>query len=53
MDDTTNTFSIIFIDLYAGLIGTSTSYYNTLIDNGMIRIDYEFYNLPEGISGYI
>ncbi|MGF7117584.1 chitobiase/beta-hexosaminidase C-terminal domain-containing protein [Methanobacterium oryzae] len=48
MDDTTNTFSIIFIDLYAGLIGTSTSYYNQLIDNGMIRIDYEFYNLPEG-----
>ncbi len=48
MDDTTNTFSIMFVDLYAGLIGTSTSYYNTLIDNGMIRIDYEFYNLPEG-----
>ena len=48
MDDTTNTFSIIFIDLYAGLIGTNTPYYSSLIDNGMIRIDYEFYNLPEG-----
>lgn len=48
MDDAENTFNILFIDLYAGLIGTGTSYYNTLIDNGMIRIDYEFYNLPEG-----
>ncbi len=48
MTNSSNTFNIIFIDLWAGLIGTSTSYYNTLIDNGMIEVNYTFYNLPEG-----
>ena len=48
MEETGNTFNIIFIDLWAGILGPNTSYYNSLIDHGMIKIDYEIYNLPEG-----
>jgi len=47
----TNTFSIMFIDLWAGFVGPNTrSLYPdyTFIDNGMIKITYEFFNLPEG-----
>jgi PKD repeat protein len=47
----TNTFNIMFIDLWAGFIGPNTrSLYPdyTFIDNGMIKINYEFFNLPEG-----
>ncbi|WP_300426116.1 chitobiase/beta-hexosaminidase C-terminal domain-containing protein [Methanobacterium sp.] len=47
----TNTFNIMFIDLWAGFIGPNTrSLYPdyTFIDNGMIKITYEFFNLPEG-----
>lgn len=48
MDDTGNKFNIMFIDLWSGILGPNTSYYNTLKDNGMIKVDYEIYNLPEG-----
>jgi uncharacterized repeat protein (TIGR01451 family) len=50
MNDASNSFSIMFIDLYAGSIGTTTlarpEYSGlTLIDNGMIKITYAFENL--------
>lgn len=50
MSDTSNSFSIMFIDLYAGSIGSSTlskpEYAGlTLIDNGMIKVSYAFENL--------
>ncbi len=48
MSNTTNTFNMMFIDLWAGLLGPNAGYSNTLIDNGMIKINYEIYNLPEG-----
>jgi len=38
MDDTNNTFHIMFIDLYAGCLQTG-------IDNGAIRVDYSFNDL--------
>ncbi len=47
MTDTANTFSIMFIDLYAGLL-RSSGYSETLNDLGMIKINYEFLNLPLG-----
>ncbi|GAB6056716.1 hypothetical protein JCM15415_20320 [Methanobacterium movens] len=47
MSDTANTFSIMFIDLYAGLL-RSSGYSETLNDLGMIKINYEFLNLPLG-----
>lgn len=51
--NTENKFTIMFIDLWTGLIGPSTlgtAPYSgiNLIDNGMIKIDYTIYNLPEG-----
>jgi PKD repeat protein len=51
MADTTNTFSVMFIDLNAGIIGPNTidngDGYDgiTLIDNGSIRIEYTLENL--------
>jgi PKD repeat protein len=50
MSDTANTFSILFIDLNAGILGTNTlsspTYIGkTVTDNGTIRIDYTFENL--------
>ena len=51
VSDSSNTFSILFIDLWAGIIGPNTrGLYPgvTFIDNGMIKITYEFFNLPEG-----
>ena len=48
MDDSGNLFSIMFIDLWAGVLGPGTGYTSSLIDQGMIKIDYEIYNLQEG-----
>ncbi len=50
MSDTANTFSILFIDLNAGILGTNTllspTYVGkTVTDNGTIRIDYTLENL--------
>ena len=58
MTDTNNTFSILFVDLYAGIIGTNTlvqglgfpdAVANNLVkDNGMLKVSYIINNLPEG-----
>jgi hypothetical protein len=48
MMNTTNTFNIMLIDLYAGML-KSTNYPGiTLNNNGAIKIDYSFQNLPAG-----
>ncbi|MGF7117585.1 PKD domain-containing protein [Methanobacterium oryzae] len=41
--NTTNTFMIMFIDLYSGILNNST-----LTENGMVKIQYSFENLPQG-----
>ncbi len=46
MNDSFNTFSIIFIDLYAGILKQAN--YAPLIDNGTIKVSYLFQNLPLG-----
>ena len=49
--DSSNTFYIMFVDLWAGLFGNNTRnlYPNTtFIDNGMIKIQYEIENLEDG-----
>jgi PKD repeat protein len=51
MADATNTFSIMFIDLKAGILGTGTLGQSsfagkTVTDNGSIRVEYTFENLP-------
>jgi hypothetical protein len=51
MTDTGNTFSIMFIDLNAGLLGSGTlsqpSFAGQSInDNGAIKVEYSFENLP-------
>ena len=43
MTNSSNTFMIMFIDLYSGILNNST-----LTDNGMVKIEYSFENLPEG-----
>jgi hypothetical protein len=57
--DTANTFRIMMIDLNAGIVGRATlakpEYQGvSLIDNGMIRVDYALENLPTcaAFSGY-
>ena len=39
-------FKLMFIDLKAGLIGTSTPNYTYLEHNGMVRVDYTIYDPP-------
>lgn len=46
MTDTGNTFHIMLIDLYSGILVGSN--YASLIDNGAIKIQYTFQNLPIG-----
>ncbi len=46
MTDSANTFHIMLIDLYAGILVGSN--YASLIDNGAIKIQYTFQNLPVG-----
>ncbi len=46
MTNTTNTFNIMLIDLYAGMLNN-----NDLIDKGTIKIQYSFQNLPIGSLG--
>jgi PKD repeat protein len=51
MSNSSNTFNILFVDLWAGIFGPNTrNLYPgvTFIDNGMIKITYELFNLPEG-----
>jgi PKD repeat protein len=48
MSNTNNMFYILFIDLYAGIIGTSTPGYDTLINNGMLQVNYTINGLPAG-----
>ena len=58
MADTNNTFSIMFVDLYSGILGTGTmsqgagfsqAVANGLVsDNGMIKVNYTINNLPTG-----
>lgn len=45
---TNNTFYIMFVDLYAGIIGTNTPGYDTLINNGMLQVNYTINDLPSG-----
>ena len=40
-------FNLMFIDLKAGLIGTSTPDYTYLEHNGMVKVDYTIYNPPK------
>ncbi|PKL73509.1 MAG: hypothetical protein CVV29_03130 [Methanobacteriales archaeon HGW-Methanobacteriales-2] len=46
MTNTTNTFSILFIDLYAGIL--KSSLYSGLMDNGMIKVQYTIVGLSGG-----
>lgn len=48
MNNATNTFNIMFIDLNAGILNPNNNKYvgQTLIDKGMIKIQYELTNLP-------
>jgi PGF-pre-PGF domain-containing protein len=51
MTDTENTFSIIFIDLNAGILGGGTLNQpsfsgQSVTDNGAIKVEYAFENLP-------
>ena len=39
-------FNLMFIDLKAGVIGTSTPNYTYLENNGMVKVDYTIYNPP-------
>lgn len=41
-----DTFHIIFVDLYAGIIGEGTSYHESLRDNGALQVNYTISNLP-------
>ena len=43
MTNSSNTFMIMFIDLYSGILNNST-----LTENGMVKIEYSFENLPQG-----
>ncbi|WP_319643240.1 PGF-pre-PGF domain-containing protein [Methanovulcanius yangii] len=45
MTDTTDNFSVMFVDLNCGLLHNST-----LTNNGFVQIDYAFTNLPETAS---
>lgn len=44
MNSLTNTFNIILIDLYAGMLNPSS--YPGLINNGTIKVEYSLTNLP-------
>ncbi|WP_292385116.1 PQQ-binding-like beta-propeller repeat protein [Methanoculleus sp. UBA430] len=51
MTDTTNTFSILFIDLNAGILGANALSQpsfagQSVTDNGAIKVEYSFENLP-------
>jgi PGF-pre-PGF domain-containing protein len=51
MTDTENTFSIMFIDLNAGILGANTLSQpsfagQSVTDNGAIKVEYAFENLP-------
>ena len=51
MADTENTFSILFIDLNAGILGVNTLSQpsfsgQSVTDNGAIKVEYSFENLP-------
>lgn len=41
-----DTFHIIFVDLYAGIIGQNTPYYASLTDDGALQVNYTISNLP-------
>jgi hypothetical protein len=46
MADPQNNFSIMFIDLWAGALGSNYEYdYTQLIDNGAVKIQYSFTGL--------
>jgi hypothetical protein len=45
---TGNTFSMIFVDTYVGIVGTGTSGYSDLNHKGTAKIDYSISNLPSG-----
>ncbi|WP_265581908.1 outer membrane protein assembly factor BamB family protein [Methanofollis aquaemaris] len=60
MADTGNTFSIMFIDLNAGILGANTLSQpdfseQSITDNGAIRIEYSFENLETfaAFDGYV
>lgn len=42
-----NQYQLMFIDLEAGIPGTSYSGYSSLTNQGAVRIDYSFTNLPD------
>ena len=46
MNNSTNTFSIMFIDLYAGIL--KSSLYSGLVDNGMLKVQYTIFGLSGG-----
>jgi uncharacterized repeat protein (TIGR01451 family) len=48
MTNTSNTFSVMLIDLYSGLLVNGANGFVNLIDNGGIKIQYSFQNLPLG-----
>ena len=57
MADSNHKFTLMFIDLKVGALGlnTTTGYYNDLVDNGMVRVNYTFTNLgslPAAFNAY-
>jgi PGF-pre-PGF domain-containing protein len=46
MTSSANQYQVMFIDLHAGLPGTSYTGYSSLTNQGAVRIDYTFTDLP-------